>query len=77
MESMTSSMTPLGVVVDLSTSCSIVLVFLRVPWRLSLNMVSLFMALIVAPNSMRVIGTIISLTCTSNNDYQDPNTLGK
>lgn len=65
METIKSSTTPLGDIVDLSTTCNTIMVFLKAPWRLSFNMVSIFITLIVAPRSIKVLGTIMPSMCTS------------
>lgn len=54
-----------GATMDLPVIGSIVVVFLRDPWRLSLSIVALVMKFIAAPKSMRVLGTIIFLIFTS------------
>lgn len=62
---MTSLMMSLGDIVDLSSSCSTLVVFVRDYLRLSLSIVSLFMTFIATTKSMKFLGTIISLMWTS------------
>ena len=64
-ETNTSLITPSGVTVDLSTSCNTIVVFLKAPWRLSFNIVSLPMTLIVSRRSISALGTTMLLMCTS------------
>lgn len=69
METITSSTTPSGATVDLSTICKTVAVFLNDPWRFSLSIVSLFVTLMAAPRSIKVWGTMMPLMCTSTTRF--------
>ena len=60
----TSSTIPSGVTVDQSASCRTVVVFLKVPWRLSFNIVSLVMKLMATHKSIRVLGNMTPSMCT-------------
>jgi len=61
----TSSMVPYSATMDMLVSCGTVVIILKDPWRLSLNMASLFMTLIPSPRLMRAFGITMSFMCTS------------
>jgi len=74
METMTSSMKPSAVTIDLSASCNTMVVFLKDIWRLRLSMVSVVMTLISAPKLMRYWDCNVVYVYIPG--YQDLDTLG-
>lgn len=64
-DTITTSITPSGATVDLSTSCNTIVVFCKAPWSLSFIIFSLAMIFIIAPRSMNVLWITLFYMFTS------------